>query len=55
MMIIAKFKKDAPLEQMELIQKMIKNGIENGSLVYDSSYVDLSVITDKTKEEYHAL
>ena len=55
MMIIAKLKGDAPKEQLELIQNIIKNGVENGSLVYDSNYIDLSVITDKTKEEYHAL
>ena len=55
MMIIAKLKGDASLEEMQAYQKIIKDGKENGCLIYDSNHIDLFIITDKEKENYNAI
>ena len=55
MMIIAKIKGTATAEELMNINKMLIKGINENALVYDSEHVDLFVITDNSKEEYHAL
>ena len=55
MMIIAKLKREATLEEMMDISRMLKKGINENALVYDSEHIDLFIITDKSKEEYHAI
>ena len=55
MMIIAKLKRMATIEEMMDIQRMLKKQIEEGAVIYDSEHIELTLITDKTKEEYHAI
>ena len=55
MMIIAKLKREATAEEMMDIQKILKKGIEENAVIYDSEHIDLFIITDKSREEYHAI
>lgn len=55
MMIFAKIKREATVEEMMDIQRMLKKGIEESAVIYDSEHIDLFIITDKSKEEYHAI
>ena len=55
MMIIAKINREATIEDMMEITKMLKKGINENALVYDSEHIDLFIITDKSEEEFHAI
>lgn len=55
MMIIAKLKREATIEEMMEINKMLKKGINENAVIYDSEHIDLFIITDKSEEEFHAI